>query len=262
MALNGRRDLAFAPSPRAGFEMTVLRMLAFRPAEGDGARAASTGIPAATPAGGAPTRSASAMAREALAESPPTPAPAAPRQAAASDDPPWAREPAPAATVQAAPPSPPPPPKSAEPMPAAAVASVVTLPAGGAIDAEAWIALVAGSSLKGPARILAEHSTFVGYDDGVLRLSLPPEDELLKSSAMVKMMADALAPALGASPQIRFEGVAVQGASSLRERNERARDERQSAAESAFLNDPDVQRLMSQHGARLVADSIRPFDEP
>ena len=32
MALSGRRDLHLAPSPRAGFEMAVLRMLAFRPA--------------------------------------------------------------------------------------------------------------------------------------------------------------------------------------------------------------------------------------
>ena len=32
MAINGRRDISLAPSQRAGFEMTVLRMLAFRPA--------------------------------------------------------------------------------------------------------------------------------------------------------------------------------------------------------------------------------------
>jgi DNA polymerase III subunit gamma/tau len=31
IALNGRRDLAMAPDPRLGFEMTLLRMLAFRP---------------------------------------------------------------------------------------------------------------------------------------------------------------------------------------------------------------------------------------
>ncbi|MEY4375806.1 MAG: hypothetical protein RJB26_356 [Pseudomonadota bacterium] len=35
MALNGRRDLPMAPDPRLGFEMTLLRMLAFRPAEAD-----------------------------------------------------------------------------------------------------------------------------------------------------------------------------------------------------------------------------------
>ena len=131
---------------------------------------------------------------------------------------------------------------------------------GGIADADAWHALVATSGLRGPARILAEHSTFVGYEDGVLRLSLPADEEHLKSSALTKMMSDALATSLGAAPQIRFEGVAAQGGS-LRERNERARDERQGAAEAAFLNDPDVQRLMSQHGAKLVADSIRPFDE-
>jgi len=32
IALNGRRDLALAPSPQTGFEMTILRMLAFKPA--------------------------------------------------------------------------------------------------------------------------------------------------------------------------------------------------------------------------------------
>jgi len=35
IAVTGRRDLPMAPTPRAGFEMTLLRMLAFRPAAGD-----------------------------------------------------------------------------------------------------------------------------------------------------------------------------------------------------------------------------------
>jgi DNA polymerase-3 subunit gamma/tau len=40
IALGGRRDLGLAPEPRAGFEMTLLRMLAFRP---------DSGIPAGEP---------------------------------------------------------------------------------------------------------------------------------------------------------------------------------------------------------------------
>src|SRR3546814_15643176 len=44
MALNGRRDLSLAPSPSSGFEMCLLRMLAFRPAEGG---AVSASAPAA-----------------------------------------------------------------------------------------------------------------------------------------------------------------------------------------------------------------------
>lgn len=42
MAITGRRDLALAPSPRAGFEMALLRMLAFRPVD---QQPANVGIP-------------------------------------------------------------------------------------------------------------------------------------------------------------------------------------------------------------------------
>jgi DNA polymerase-3 subunit gamma/tau len=58
-ALQGRRDLALAPEPRVGFEMTLLRMLAFRPADGGGAEAASAGGARGTAAG---ARGASARA--------------------------------------------------------------------------------------------------------------------------------------------------------------------------------------------------------
>jgi len=47
----------------------------------------------------------------------------------------------------------------------------------------------------------------------------------------------------------------------LHQRTARERGARQTAAEQAFLADPDVQRLMQRHGATLVPDSIRPFDE-
>ena len=42
-ALQGRRDLGLAPEPRTGFEMTLLRMLAFRPATGAAAPAGGPG---------------------------------------------------------------------------------------------------------------------------------------------------------------------------------------------------------------------------
>lgn len=264
MALNGRRDLQYAPSPRAGFEMSMLRMLAFRPAEGEGERipASTSGAArseAAAPRTAAPANmSAANAAREALARD------SAPR---ASE--PRAPEPrSPAPEVKAPQPAPafpenmPEPVRVAAPAPAPAVAPMPTTQVSSSPlpDADAWHALVAASGLRGPARLLAEHSVFIGYDDGVLRLALPASDEHLKSSALIAMMATALTPALGTAPQIRFENAPAQG-ESLRERNERARDERQGAAEAAFMNDPDVQRLISQHGAKLVPDSIRPFDE-
>jgi DNA polymerase III subunit gamma/tau len=59
IALGGRRDLAMAPEPRLGFEMTLLRMLAFRP---DSAAALAPGAPAiAAPSITAPSRAGSAL---------------------------------------------------------------------------------------------------------------------------------------------------------------------------------------------------------
>ncbi|MDQ3205414.1 MAG: hypothetical protein M3Q40_02655 [Pseudomonadota bacterium] len=128
-------------------------------------------------------------------------------------------------------------------------------------DAAAWHALVAGSSLRGPGRLLAEHAGFVAYRDGVLVLSLPEEDALLRNEGATRMLCQALAPALGTAPRISFES-AQRPVESLKARNERARDQRQVAAEQAFMSDPDVKRLMEKHGAQLVPDSIRPLDEP
>ncbi len=51
IALIGRRDLPLAPSPRGGFEMVLLRMLAFRPDDTPPRPTAAQPVPAATPAG-------------------------------------------------------------------------------------------------------------------------------------------------------------------------------------------------------------------
>ena len=55
-AILGRRDLAWAPDPRSGFEMTLLRMLAFRPGSGEGVPVGTGGASAiaAPTAAGAP----------------------------------------------------------------------------------------------------------------------------------------------------------------------------------------------------------------
>ncbi|MCC5793372.1 MAG: DNA polymerase III subunit gamma/tau [Chromatiales bacterium] len=78
IAVQGRRDLPLAPEPRVGFEMTLLRMLAFRPAEPG----------AAAPAGGlAPARPLSASKPAALTAARPGPVAAASAAAEAGDIP-------------------------------------------------------------------------------------------------------------------------------------------------------------------------------
>ena len=60
-------------------------------------------------------------------------------------------------------------------------------------------------------------------------------------------------------PSVPSTGAAQ--AETLHQRQASERDSRQEAAEQAFLNDPGVRRLIEQHGAHVVPDSIRPVDE-
>ncbi|WDK03279.1 DNA polymerase III subunit gamma/tau [Xanthomonas campestris] len=328
MALNGRRDLYLAPSPRAGFEMAVLRMLAFRPAaavpagSGDDGRGASaggntrgttTGVQAA-PAAAAPAPAPAATSAKAADVSPapvvsappvaaapspvvvlPTPAaepaPSAP-PARTDDTPPWAVDDAPVraqaapqgatAEVPAAVPLMAPEAAMAPPAtvaddaaPAAMDAEVhvappsapapVTPPAatfdeGHIADAEQWLELVTRSGLNGPSRQLAANAAFIGHRDGVLRLALAPGFEYLNSERSIANLAQALAPELGNTPRIVIETGSAD-VETLHERANRQKGERQSAAETAFMNDPNVQQLIQQQGARVVPDSIRPYDE-
>ncbi|KLD71818.1 DNA polymerase III subunit gamma/tau [Xanthomonas pisi] len=368
MALNGRRDLYLAPSPRAGFEMAVLRMLAFRPAAavpagssddgrgasaGGGARTAAAGVQAAAPAtaAAAPAKpvevveaasgagAASVSTATSASTSAPMPAPtaaAAPsapapvvvlpasealadgRSSAAArtdDAPPWAVDDAPVRTHAApvadtagvlAPESAmAPPPEAAAVAPTTAIPDLVpalataaapvpgemaadapsvaapaeTSPAsasssavapgndsgtpiddGRIADAEQWLELVTRSGLNGPSRQLAANAAFIGHRDGVLRLALAPGFEYLNSERSIANLAQALAPVLGDTPRIVIETGSAD-VETLHERANRQKGERQSAAESAFMNDPNVQQLIQQQGARVVPDSIRPYDE-
>ncbi|MEQ7421351.1 DNA polymerase III subunit gamma/tau [Xanthomonas campestris pv. campestris] len=326
MALNGRRDLYLAPSPRAGFEMAVLRMLAFRPAaavpagSGDDGRGASAGghtrgtatgvqaapaaaapAPAATSAKAADVSPAPVVSAPPVAAAPspvvvlPTPAaepaPSAP-PARTDDTPPWAVDDAPVraqaapqgatAEVPAAVPLMAPEAAMALPAtvaddaaPAAMDAEVhvappsapapVTPPAaafddGHIADAEQWLELVTRSGLNGPSRQLAANAAFIGHRDGVLRLALAPGFEYLNSERSIANLAQALAPELGNTPRIVIETGSAD-VETLHERANRQKGERQSAAETAFMNDPNVQQLIQQQGARVVPDSIRPYDE-
>ena len=273
MALHGRRDLPLAPSARAGFEMCVLRMLAFRPAgSGDVAR-----VPEAAQGAGQAVQAVAAAAPSGMDAAPASEEPAAarnrpdvdravmpaavevapPSHVAVEADRPRTGTGLPPVAVPSAPPSPPSPESGAAVRPAPA--DVAAAAAGQLSGIDDWHALLDSGALKGPAKLLAEHAGFLGFEDGVVRLSLPASDEHLRTGPSVRMLGDALASALGGSPQIRFES-AAEPVESVRERKERVRDERQNEAEAAFMADPDVQRLIAQHGARIVPDSIRPFD--
>ena len=257
MALNGRRDLHLAPSGRAGFEMSVLRMLAFRPAQAGEMRgeartpSTTTSPPAASassagPASHARTAPEPVMPPQQMAREE-RPAPSRPAAATLDDVPPWRPvETAPAAAV----------------IPAASVAPVSpTLPAGiGIIDAETWLHFAGTCGLKGVGKQLVDNVAFAGYANGTLTLALDSGFDYLRSERTLGELGEAIASRYGVAPRLAFAAVAADG-ETLKQRSHRQRDERQNVAEETFMNHPDVRQLMQQHGARLVPDSIRPYEE-
>ncbi|MBD9469310.1 DNA polymerase III subunit gamma/tau [Pseudoxanthomonas sp. PXM01] len=260
MAINGRRDLHLAPSGRAGFEMSVLRMLAFRPAQAGEMRGEARGSsvvasPVATPAASASPavpqmQAASApqtvmppqqMAREEL------PAPSRPVAPAVDDVPPW--RPAEAAPVAAVAPV------------AAATPVASTMPVDiGITDAETWLHFAGSCGLKGVGKQLVDNVAFAGYANGTLTLALDSGFDYLRSERTLGELGEAIASRYGVAPRLAFAAAAPTG-ETLKERSHRQRDERQNVAEETFMNHPDVRQLMQQHGARLVPDSIRPYEE-
>jgi DNA polymerase-3 subunit gamma/tau len=259
MALAGRRDLPIAPSPRVGFEMTLLRMLAFRPAAG------GIDAPIAAKAGEKPAPA--TRIAEALPSTPAARAQPAWREAAAVLA--AATSPPPAATKAAAPKSQ----TAPEPvMPAPAVVAPAPTPAAAPIegakplprtlaDSEDWLDLLSQLGLRGPLRELAANAAFVAQEGARLRLHLPETLEHFRSDALVRQLADAVGSALGTPLAIEFVARREAVGETLHDRARRERSQRQSEAEAAFLGDPAVQRLVGQYGARVQPDSIRPVDE-
>ena len=236
-AIVGRRDLALAPDPRAGFEMTLIRMVAFRPAgdvqaAGDGAvnvqvagsgRAAARGAVQARDAGQIRAGAAPDAAQPAAAER---------RKSAA---------PAPGAADQA---------------PGAAPAAVA---AGGAGEPSgAWTAILGQLELTGAARQLAGNCLLLGRQGAVVRLALDPRNKFMRTPSLEDKLAQALSKYFGEPVRLEFE-TAVPGAQTPAAADQRSSLEEIESARRAFEADPGVQGLRERFGATLLPDSVRPL---
>ena len=223
LALSGRRDLGLATSPRAAFEMVVLRMLAFRPAS-DGSRPDAARRDTSVPRPSAPPpRSRAEAPVAATSPIPPASTPRAPTPQARAVAEPGPRGPA------------------AAPLP---------------LDAAGWLALVEDAGLRGLLREFALNCVPLALDGDRLRLGLKASHEALRNDALTRQLADALAPLHGAL-RIQYETVAA-GAESPADRARQQRSERQQRADAAIATDPLVQALVERFDARVVPNSTRP----
>jgi DNA polymerase-3 subunit gamma/tau len=227
IATGGRRDLALAPDARTGFEMALLRMLAFRP--GDEASAArverpiSDGTARAAPA----VRPAAAAARA---------APPAERR----------RQPVPAPRAESA---------STENAPAA---EPVARDAHGLPD---WDALIERAGLRGPFGLLAQNAVLRERDGQTLVLALQPAHMSLAVEPMVSQMEERIGQAMGERIRLRFVSQDQSAAAATpAARAAQARGMAQAAAEQAIENDPVIESMKREFGARVVPQSIKPID--
>lgn len=231
IAVNGRRDLPWAPDPRLGFEMSLLRMLAFKPDEAGGT------APKAPPAGGArPTPSAAGGSR--------------PQTASAG---------ASGAMAEAAPTSAAEPPTGSASTPAASATSD--------LSALPWAELHEQLGLEGAARQLARQCAWVSREDNRVLLYLSPDAAFLLVEARRAALEAALSRAYGERIELRIqlrmadEPVAESAAGiSPAELDARRAVEKVKAAQVSIETDPVVRAFREQFGASVRPGSIQPLD--
>jgi DNA polymerase III subunit gamma/tau len=225
IALNGRRDLAMAPDPRMGFEMTLLRMLAFRPDAGTiqgnaNVRTAITGSAAAT------RGSASAIA---------APAAIMPVGGALSAGAPDSATPDAVTT-------------------AAPDASGARL---SSIDASNWPAVVDAANLSGMARQFALNCLPAAFQDNLLVLKLDQATADRRTRPIEDKLVQSLSKYLGREIRMTFETTQSALDTPARQRQLQEQD-RVLRAAAAFEADPTVKGLRERFGADVDAASVKP----
>lgn len=224
IAVQGRRTLPLAPDPALGLEMTLLRMLAFRPESplkqvGDSGSAA-----------GESSRSGSPRSQVARTVAPPEPARAEPMLKPAEPEKPPATELAP------------------EPV------------AEHSLNPDEWPQTVEKLALEGLSGEIAAHSELAATTGGCLRLRLDGEHENLLTSEVRQELDAAL---LAAFPAFRTVEIEIAGAGqrgTLAGQNQAAERRRQQRAEKEFKEDPFVQASLEIFEAKIEIGSIRPVE--
>ncbi len=226
IALTGRRDLAMSPDAEAAFEMTLLRMLAFRPA----------GV-VSMPANSAP--------RSAPLVRAPAPAPALSRASEIPASAPPAAVSAPL-VMAAAPPAAAVEVESPVIAPAPVAAPRVALPAH--FD---WAQVVDELTVVGLARELARNSAVAQFDGRRLDLVIAPQFEKLAARRHVDTLQAALADKYSGEFVINVTVSSEPGLSTPSQQQLAAAAEKQRRAEAEIDADPNVRALRDAFGATI-----------
>jgi DNA polymerase-3 subunit gamma/tau len=224
IGLNGRRDLSMAPDPRSGFEMTMIRMLAFRPAQ------AGMNYAVMTSSQGKSTSS--------------------------GNSPKTSVRPSQVSTVEPAQK------KSSEPVLKrdseinSALTHIGTQANTESMSLE-WQKIIDEMALAGMVKEFAGHCSLKEHNENLVHLILTPAQEHLLKTTQKGKLQEAIKTRFGAGVKLL---ISVEETPEETPAQQRIREERetQKSAEQSILNDPNIEALESQFEASLDKESIRP----
>jgi DNA polymerase-3 subunit gamma/tau len=248
IALNGRRDLNYCRDARMGFEMTLLRMLAFRPDEaGTSVGAQSTARPQSdksNPRGAAPARPRNEHAGRAV------PARGAPAEPVAAE----AKNKAPRRGADAPKPAPARGEKAKLEVVSSNVAPV------NRESSDQWQQMLAGADLRGMARQLADNCEIGRYAGDRLELVLAEDKQHLLTDQVRKRLEGELGRYLDTELHVSITAGkpprSTPAEIRLANENQRMRRARESVEQDA-----NVRAMQSAFDAVVEPDSIQPLDD-
>lgn len=220
IALMGQNDLPLAPDPRAGFEMVVLRMFAFRPDEIDVAvtqKTSSIPVKTLSPAGraGGNNEAGRSVAQSAQASS---------RKAGPTSEP-------------------------------NAQAVVTPQPAAKPVN-QAWETTVNQLPLTGMARQLIANSQFLGKENGTISIKLDPVNSNLAGGAILERVQQALGQFYNEPLKLKIVEGELQESTPAEQQAKRKSDALDDAVRS-MQSDPNIVAMEKTFGTQLDPKSVK-----
>ncbi|QWD92383.1 DNA polymerase III subunit gamma/tau [Polynucleobacter asymbioticus] len=230
ISITSRPDLSLAPDEQTGFSMTLLRMLAFRPAGSE---------PQALKANGAnttPSRTAAPPSRTAMPSNRSEPRAATPASFKTAAP----AAPAPAAPAPAAPASLKPPAASSE--------------------RPDWHTLMRALPIKGLVQQLAFQTELQDWADSAtgIKATIVTPTPSLASDASVARLTEVLTAHFGKPIKLTIEKGEVEG-KSVAKIDAAIHQEKRQTAEQMIAADPFIQALEKEFGAKVVGGSVKPL---
>ncbi len=243
IGLLGRRDMPFAPSHRQALEMTLIRMLAFKPVGVTGQPQIAPAAAAARAPVASPVASAAAQPAVNTTPAPPAPQPkeqAAKRKASVPQDP---------APQQAAPEAAAPEPET-PPLP----------PADLAWKPEDWPEIVAALPVSGMPLQLARNCVLASAQGDKVHLMLDPEYDTLAAPRWKDRLREKMSVYAQGQIELKVEVPKELSAGTPAVVEKQAENDKLQSARNAIADDPVVQEICEKFGGTVSTGSIKPVD--